>query len=125
VPEFRPCGRVLHAVACAEVSRAQIRQPPQTGRFIVLSSAAGTRSKGHAATAPPRRVMNSRRGSIRRCANKNRGRKTMHKSLQSALVALAAGSIFVFASAAMAQDASVGLSPLFEVQPQVAQEYAP
>jgi hypothetical protein len=47
----------------------------------------------------------------------------MQKSLQSALVALAAGSIFVFASAAMAQDASVGLSPLFEVQPQVAQEY--
>ncbi len=25
VPEFRPCGRVLHAVACTEVSRAQIR----------------------------------------------------------------------------------------------------
>ncbi len=25
VPEFRPCGRVLHAAACAEISRAQIR----------------------------------------------------------------------------------------------------
>src|ERR1700730_2854415 len=25
VPEFRPCGRVLYAVACTEVSRAQIR----------------------------------------------------------------------------------------------------
>ena len=51
----------------------------------------------------------------------------MQKSLQSALVALAAGSMFIFASAAMAQDAPVGLliSPLFEVQPQVAQEYAP
>ena len=34
VPEFRPCGRVLHAVACAEVSRAQIRQPPQSGKFL-------------------------------------------------------------------------------------------
>ena len=51
----------------------------------------------------------------------------MQKSLQSALVALAAGSMLIFASAAMAQDAPVGLiiSPLFEVQPQVAQEYAP
>jgi len=38
---------------------------------------------------------------------------------------LAAGSMFIFASAAMAQDAPVGPSPLFEVQPQIAQEYAP
>jgi hypothetical protein len=43
----------------------------------------------------------------------------MRKSLHFALVALAAGSMFIFASAA------VGLSPLFEIQPQVAQEYAP
>ena len=49
----------------------------------------------------------------------------MRKSLQFALVALAAGSMFIFASAAMAQDAPVGLSPLFQVQPQIAQEYAP
>ena len=46
----------------------------------------------------------------------------MRKSLQ---FALAAGSMFIFASAAMAQDATVGLSPLFQVQPQFAQEYAP
>ena len=45
----------------------------------------------------------------------------MRKSLHFALGALAAGSMFIFASAAVA----VGLSPLFEVQPQVAQEYAP
>ena len=46
----------------------------------------------------------------------------MQKSLQ---FALAAGSMFIFASAAMAQDATVRLSPLFQVQPQIAQEYAP
>jgi hypothetical protein len=46
----------------------------------------------------------------------------MRKSLQ---FALAAGSMFIFASAAMAQDATVRLSPLFQVQPQIAQEYAP
>ena len=46
----------------------------------------------------------------------------MRKSLQ---FALAAGSMFIFASAAMAQDATVRLSPLFRVQPQIAQEYAP
>jgi hypothetical protein len=46
----------------------------------------------------------------------------MRKSLQ---FALAAGSIFIFASAAMAQDVTVRLSPLFQVQPQSAQEYAP
>ena len=46
----------------------------------------------------------------------------MRKSLQ---IALAAGSMFIFASAAMAQDATVRLSPLFQVQPQIAQEYAP
>jgi hypothetical protein len=45
----------------------------------------------------------------------------MRKSLQ---YALAAGSMFLFASAAMAQDA-VRLSPLFQAQPQIAQEYAP
>ena len=45
----------------------------------------------------------------------------MRKSLQ---FALAAGSVFIFASAAMAQDAAVRLSPLFQVQPQTAQEYA-
>ena len=44
----------------------------------------------------------------------------MRKSLQ---FALAAGSMFIFASAAMAQDATVRLSPLFLVQPQTAQEY--
>jgi hypothetical protein len=46
----------------------------------------------------------------------------MRKSLQ---FALAAGSMFIFASAAMAQDATARLSPLFQVQPQVAQEYVP
>jgi hypothetical protein len=46
----------------------------------------------------------------------------MRKSLQ---FALAAGSMFIFGSAAMAQDATVRLSPLFQVQPQIAQEYAP
>ena len=46
----------------------------------------------------------------------------MRKSLQ---FALAAGSMFLFAPAAMAQDAPVRLSPLFQVQPQIAQEYAP
>jgi hypothetical protein len=66
--------------------------------------------------------MNSRGSSIRRCVNKNRRRKTMRKSLQ---FALAAGSIFIFTSAAMAQDATVRFSPLFQVQPQIAQEYAP
>jgi hypothetical protein len=39
--------------------------------------------------------------------------------------ALAAGSMFIFTSAAMAQDATVRFSPLFQVQPQIAQEYAP
>jgi hypothetical protein len=43
----------------------------------------------------------------------------MRKSLQ---FALAAGSMFILASAAMAQDAAVRLSPLFLVQPQTAQE---
>ena len=46
----------------------------------------------------------------------------MRKSVQ---FALAAGLVFIFASAAMAQDATVRLSPLFQVQPQIAQEYAP
>ena len=45
----------------------------------------------------------------------------MQKSLQ---FALAGGSMFIFASAAMAQDATVRLSPLFLVQPQMTQEYA-
>jgi hypothetical protein len=66
--------------------------------------------------------MNSRGSSIRRCVHKNRRRKTMRKSLQ---FALAAGSMFIFTSAAMAQDATVRFSPLFQVQPQIAQEYAP
>jgi len=73
--------------------------------------------------------MNSCGSSIRRCVNKNRRRKTMRRSLQ---FALAAGSIFIFTSAAMAQDATVRFSPLFQVQPplfqvkpQIAQEYAP
>jgi hypothetical protein len=66
--------------------------------------------------------MNSRGSSIRRCVHKNRRRKTMRKSLQ---FTLAAGSIFIFTSAAMAQDATVRFSPLFQVQPQIAQEYAP
>ena len=46
----------------------------------------------------------------------------MRKSLQ---FALAAGSMSIFVSIAMAQDAPVRLSPLFQVQPQIAQEYAP
>ena len=46
----------------------------------------------------------------------------MRKSLQ---FALAAGSMFIFASAAMAQGATVRFSPLFQLQPQIAQEYAP
>jgi hypothetical protein len=46
----------------------------------------------------------------------------MRKSLQ---FALAAGSMLIFASAAMTQDATVRLSPLFQAQPQIAQEYAP
>ena len=46
----------------------------------------------------------------------------MRKSSQ---FALAAGSMFIFASVAMAQDATVRLSPLFQLQPQIAQEYAP
>ena len=46
----------------------------------------------------------------------------MRKSLQ---FSLAAGSMFIFASAAMTQDAAVRLSPLFQVLPQIAQEYAP
>jgi hypothetical protein len=48
----------------------------------------------------------------------------MRKSLQFALVA---GSMFIFASAAMTQDATVRLSSLFRVQQQIAQEqeYAP
>jgi hypothetical protein len=45
----------------------------------------------------------------------------MRKSLQ---FALATGSMLIFASAAMAQDATVRLSPLFLVQPQTAQERA-
>ena len=44
----------------------------------------------------------------------------MPKSVQ---FALAAGSMLIFASAAMAQDATVGFNPLFEVQPQIGQEY--
>ena len=49
----------------------------------------------------------------------------MRKSLQFAFVALAAGSMFIFASAAVGQTVgqTVGLSPLFEVQPQISQEY--
>jgi hypothetical protein len=46
----------------------------------------------------------------------------MRKALQ---FAVAAGSMFIFASAAMTQDTTVRLSPLFQVQPQIAQEYAP
>ena len=46
----------------------------------------------------------------------------MRKSLQ---FALAAGSMSILASAAMGQDATARLSPLFQVQPQSAQEYAP
>ena len=46
----------------------------------------------------------------------------MRKSLR---FALAAGSMLIFASAAIAQDAPVRLSPLFQVQPQIAREYPP
>jgi hypothetical protein len=46
----------------------------------------------------------------------------MRRPLQGAL---AAGSMFIFTSAAMAQDATVRLSPPFQVQPQIAQEYSP
>ena len=46
----------------------------------------------------------------------------MRKSLQ---FVLAAGSMLILASEAMTQDAPVRLSPLFHVQPQIAQEYAP
>jgi len=46
----------------------------------------------------------------------------MRKSLQ---FALAAGSMFIFASAATAQDATVRFSPLLQIQPEIAQEYAP
>jgi hypothetical protein len=53
---------------------------------------------------------------------KDRRRKTMRNSLQ---LALAAGSTLIFASAAIAQDATLRLSPLFQVQPQIAQEQAP
>jgi hypothetical protein len=44
----------------------------------------------------------------------------MPKSVQ---FSLAAGSMLIFASAAMAQDATVRFNPLFEVQPQISQEY--
>jgi hypothetical protein len=44
----------------------------------------------------------------------------MPKSLQ---FSLATGSMLIFASAAMAQDATVRFNPLFEVQPQISQEY--
>ena len=40
--------------------------------------------------------------------------------LKSVQFALAAGSMLIFASAAMAQDATVGFNPLFEVQPPIA-----
>jgi len=46
----------------------------------------------------------------------------MQKSLQFTLTA---GSMLIFSSAAMAQDATLRLSPLFQVQPLIAQEYAP
>ena len=39
--------------------------------------------------------------------------------------ALATGPILILASAAMAQDSTVGRSPLFQVQPPIAQEYVP
>jgi hypothetical protein len=44
----------------------------------------------------------------------------MPKSLQ---FALAAGSMLIFASTAMAQHVTVRVNPLFEVQPQISQEY--
>ena len=46
----------------------------------------------------------------------------MPKSVQ---FALAAGSMLIFASAAMAQDATVGFNPLFEVQPPIAFQIQP
>jgi hypothetical protein len=46
----------------------------------------------------------------------------MAKSVQ---VALAAGSMFIFASAAMAQDAPARFNRLFEVQPQIAFQLQP
>jgi hypothetical protein len=46
----------------------------------------------------------------------------MRKFLQ---FALGAGSMLIFASATMAQDVTVRLSPLFLVQAQIAQEQAP
>ena len=46
----------------------------------------------------------------------------MPKSVQ---FALAAGSMFIFTSAAMAEDATVRPSPPFQVQPEIAQEYSP
>jgi len=46
----------------------------------------------------------------------------MRKSL---LFPLATGSMLIFASAAMAQDATVRRSLLFQVQPPIAQEHAP
>jgi hypothetical protein len=45
----------------------------------------------------------------------------MPKSVQFALAA--AGSMVIFASAAIAQDATVRFNPPFEVQPQSGQEY--
>jgi hypothetical protein len=44
----------------------------------------------------------------------------MPKSLQ---FALAAGSMLIFASTAMAQHVTVRVNPVFEVQPQISQEY--
>jgi hypothetical protein len=44
----------------------------------------------------------------------------MPKSLR---FALAAGSMLIFASTAMAQHATVKFNPLFEFQPQIGQEY--
>jgi hypothetical protein len=46
----------------------------------------------------------------------------MRKSLQ---FTLAAGSMFIFASAAMAQDATVRFNPLFEIQPHIAFQVQP
>jgi hypothetical protein len=44
----------------------------------------------------------------------------MAKSVQ---FSLAAGSMLIFASGAMAEHATVRFNPLFEVQPQISQEY--
>jgi hypothetical protein len=49
-------------------------------------------------------------------------RKTMPKSVQ---FALAAGSMLIFASAATAQDVTVGFNPLFEIQPPIAFQVQP